>query len=232
MLLLLHDMNKLYASLRTTYWMVRLWKPFRKRVPVLQQLSAVECGAACLAMLLNYHGRDTAIAEVRDTCSLGRDGLSGLTIVKAARGFGLRVRAYSIDVDQLKYLSLPAIIHWGFNHFVVLDSLTAGGVEIVDPARGRVRLTVEEFRQDFTGVIFTFEPGNQFLDGTEKKNVFSIWNYLSSMFSGRSAKGTLAQILLASLLLQICGLAVPIFTKVLIDQVVPFRNSDLLLLYG
>src|SRR5262249_40827724 len=84
----------------------------------------------------------------------------------------------------------------------------------------------------FTGVIFTFEPGNQFLDGTGKKNVFSIWNYLSSMFSGRSAKGTLAQILLASLLLQICGLAVPIFTKVLIDQVVPFRNSDLLLLYG
>src|SRR5262249_28202955 len=151
------------------------------------------------------------------------DGLSGLTIVKAARGYGLRVRAYSIEIDQIKYLSLPAIIHWGFNHFVVLESLSARGVEIVDPARGRVRLTMEEFRQDFTGVIFTFEPGNQFLGGARKQKVFSIWNYLSSMFSGSSAKGMLAQILAASLLLQICGLIVPIFTKVLIDEVVPLH---------
>jgi ABC-type bacteriocin/lantibiotic exporter with double-glycine peptidase domain len=199
---------------------------------VLQQLSTVECGAACLAMILNYHGRETSISEVRETCSLGRDGLSGLTIVKAARGYGLRVRAYSIEVDQMKYLSLPAIIHWGFNHFVVLESWSARGVEIVDPARGRVRLTMQEFGQEFTGVIFTFEPGNQFHGRAEEKKAFSIWNYLSMMFLGASAKGALAQVLAASLLLQVCGLIVPIFTKVLIDQVIPLRNSDLLLLYG
>jgi len=225
-------MNKPFTSFISAYSLASNWKPFKRRVPVLQQLSAVECGAACLAMILNYHGRKTTIAEVRETCSLGRDGLSGLTIVRAARGYGLRVRAYSIEVDQIKHLALPAIVHWGFNHFVVLESLSARWAEIVDPGRGRVRLTLEEFKEDFTGVILTFEPGNQFQGASGVKDATSIWSYFTTMFSGSSAKGALAQILGASLLLQICGLVVPVFTKVLVDQVVPPRNSDLLSLYG
>jgi ABC-type bacteriocin/lantibiotic exporter with double-glycine peptidase domain len=183
-------------------------------------------------MILNYHRRKTTVAEVRETCSLGRDGLSGLTIVRAARGYGLRVRAYSIEVDQIKFMALPAIVHWGFNHFVVLESLSARWAEIVDPARGRVRLTLDEFKADFTGVILTFEPGNQFQGASVVKKATSIWSYFTTMFSGSSAKAALAQILGASLLLQVCGLAVPVFTKVLVDQVAPLRDSGLLSLYG
>jgi len=225
-------MNSPVTSLITALLPIRNWKLFKRRVPELQQLSAVECGAACLAMILNYHGRKTTVAEVRETCSLGRDGLSGLTIVRAARGYGLRVRAYSIEVDQVKFMALPAIVHWGFNHFVVLESLSARWAEIVDPARGRVRLTLDEFKADFTGVILTFEPGNQFHGASVVRKASSIWSYFTTMFSGSSAKAALAQILGASLLLQLCGLAVPVFTKVLVDQVAPLRNSGLLSLYG
>src|SRR5262249_9236209 len=228
----LQHVNKIYTSFKSAYSLARSWRPFKRRVPELQQLSAVECGAACLAMILNYHGRKTTIAEVRETCSLGRDGLSGLTIVRAARGYGLRVRAYSLEVDQVKYLTMPAIVHWGFNHFVVLESLSARRAEIVDPGRGRAQLTLKEFKEDFTGVILTFEPGNQFQSASGVKKATSIWSYLSAMFSGSSAKGALTQILVASLLLQMCGLVVPVFTKVLVDQVIPLRNSDLPPLYG
>ncbi len=224
--------NKLVTDIHQACLRARRWKPFRRRVTVLQQLSSVECGAACLAMILDYHGRRTTVAEIRETCAVGRDGLSGLTIVRTARGYGLRVRAYSVEPDQIEHLSLPAIIHWGFNHFVVLESWSPGQVEIVDPGRGRVRLTREEFKGDFTGVILTFEPGHQFQGGSGARRATSVWSYLSMMFSGSSAKGTLAQILIASLLLQVCGLVVPIFTKVLVDQVIPLRNSNLLLLYG
>ena len=232
MLSLLQHVNNLFTSSISAYSLARSWRPFKRRVPVLRQLSAVECGAACLAMILNYHGRKTTIAEVRETCSLGRDGLSGLTIVRASRGYGLRVRAYSIEVDQIRYLTLPAIVHWGFNHFVVLESLSARWVEIVDPGLGRTRLTLDEFKEEFTGVILTFEPGGQFQGAPGVKKATSFRSYLSTMLSGSSARGVLAQVLGASLLLQICGLVVPVFTKVLVDQVIPLRNSDLLPLYG
>src|SRR5262245_18036117 len=88
----------------------------RRRVPVLQQLSMVECGAACLAIILNYYGRKTTVAEVRELCAVGRDGLSALTIVQAARHYGFLTKAYSIRPEQLKHLRLPALIHWGFRH--------------------------------------------------------------------------------------------------------------------
>src|SRR6185503_17158573 len=117
----------------------------RRRVPVLQQLSSVECGAACLAMVLSYHGRKTKVSEVRDLCSVGRDGLNALTLVNAARKCGLRTKAYTLDPDQLKYLRLPAIAHWGFNHFVVVERSTPVLVEIIDPAQGRRSLTRKEF---------------------------------------------------------------------------------------
>src|SRR5215813_15463793 len=187
MLSLLQHMNRLFTSLIPDHFPGPVWKTLKRRVPVLQQLSAVECGAACLAMILNYHGRKTTIAEVRETCSLGRDGLSGLTIVRASRGYGLRVRAYSIEVDQIKRLTLPAIVHWGFNHFVVLESLSARWADIVDPGRGRTRLTLDEFKEEFTGVILTFEPGNQFQGASGLKKATSFRSYLSTMLSGSSA---------------------------------------------
>src|SRR5690349_7227435 len=95
----------------------------QRRVPPVLQLTAVECGAASLAMILGYYGRQTRVAEIRDGYGIGRDGLSALDIVKAARNYGMRVRAISLrgQIDEFRFVSLPAIIHWEFNHFMVVE---------------------------------------------------------------------------------------------------------------
>src|SRR5262245_52493841 len=219
------NLNKSRAFLR---------RIIRRRVPVLQQLSMVECGAACLAIILNYYGRKTTVAEVRDLCAVGRDGLSALTLLRAARRYGLRTNAYSVRPEQLKHLRMPAIIHWGFRHFVVLESWSPGRVELVDPARGRLSLPCENFRDDFTGIVMTFEPGDEFprRRSTGRSRDRSQWNFLKAMLAGRSIKGVLAQILLASLILQLMGLALPLFSKVLIDRLIPQKSLSLLSIFG
>src|SRR5216683_1971212 len=109
----------------------------KHRVPVINQMGAVECGAACLAMILSYYGRKTSVSEVRDYCGVGRDGLSALNIVKAARSYGLRVRAVSLKENDFRYVTLPAIVHWEFNHFLIVERWTPKYVDLVDPAMGR-----------------------------------------------------------------------------------------------
>jgi len=84
-------------------------------------MSGVECGAACLAMILLYYGRKTSVSEIREHCSVGRDGLSALSIVKAAREYGLRVRAVSLQENDFRFITLPAIVHWEFNHFLIVE---------------------------------------------------------------------------------------------------------------
>jgi|RhiMetdeSRZDD1v2_1073273.scaffolds.fasta_scaffold443025_1 hypothetical protein len=151
-----------------------------RRVPVLQQLSSVECGAACLALVRSYYGRNTKVSEVRDLCSVGRDGLNGLALVNAARKCGLRTKAYTLEPDQLKYLRLPAIAHWGFNHFVVVERSRSDLVEIIDPAQGRRSLTRKEFGEYFTGVVLTLEPGTRLVRETPPGKVSSLWEYFNT----------------------------------------------------
>ena len=164
---------------------------FRRPVPLIRQLNSVECGAACLAMVLRHYGRKTQVAEIREACSVGRDGLSALTILKTARTFGLRTRAYSVEPEQVSQLRLPAIIHWGFNHFVVVERWSARQVEIIDPAQGRRSVTRNEFNEYFTGVILTMEPGEQFQAQGTRNRRFSPWNYFSSVISRSSAEASL-----------------------------------------
>src|SRR5260221_6317289 len=105
----------------------------RRRVPVLLQMSVVECAAACLAMILSYYGRKTPVAECRTCFGMGRDGVSARTLADVARSFGLRVRALSLEPADFKDVPLPAIAHWNFNHFMVVESWSEKMVEIVDP---------------------------------------------------------------------------------------------------
>ncbi|MBV9256747.1 MAG: hypothetical protein JO215_01880, partial [Ktedonobacteraceae bacterium] len=113
----------------------------KSRIPVLQQISMVECGAACLAMLLSYYGRKTTISEIREQCGIGRDGLSALGIVKAARKYAMRVKAVSLEENDFRFVTLPSIVHWEFNHFIVFERWSPRFVEAVDPASGRKRMT-------------------------------------------------------------------------------------------
>jgi ABC-type bacteriocin/lantibiotic exporter with double-glycine peptidase domain len=200
-------------------------------VPVLRQLSAVECGAACLAMVLSYHGRATSVAECRAKCGPGRGGLTAKAIAEAAREYGLRVRAYSLEPENFHHLTLPVIAHWNFNHFIVVDGWSRDAVAIVDPASGRRTLSRAEFDEGFTGVVLTFEPGPHFEPraGVAGRPLLT---YLRSSLSLPGAKGVMARLLAASLVLQLLGLVFPFFTKLLVDHVLPFQAASMMNVVG
>jgi HlyB family type I secretion system ABC transporter len=197
----------------------------RKRVPEVRQLSEVECGLACLTMILNYHGRGISLSELRTRSGVGRDGLSALDIVQTARSHGLRVRAVSLPRSDFRYVPLPAIVHWEFDHFLVVERWSARRIDVVDPARGRWRLTPDEFDRGFTGVVLILDPGASFATRpAPSRKAFRTYvlQYI------RREPGTFLQILALSLLLLLAGLALPALTKVVVDQVLPFRMQDLL----
>jgi ATP-binding cassette subfamily B protein len=236
-------------SVRTVHWWIqriRTWlgwvliwpairgavKPLqRHRVPVILQMNSVECSAACLAMILSFYGRKTAISECREGLGTGRDGASALAIAGAARNYGLRVKALSLEPADFQYLRFPAIAHWNFNHFVVVERWSPKAIDIVDPGDGRRRLTAEEFDAGFTGVVLAFEPGVHFQRRDRAARL--AWpTYLRGILGTAGVKGVLLQILGASLFLQVLGLAAPILTKVLVDQVLPFRMTNMMAVLG
>ncbi len=185
-----------------------------RRVPVVVQLSAVECGAACLAMILGYFGRKTRIAECRDVCSPGRDGVNAQIIAKAARQFGLSVRAFSLQHTDFSAIALPAIIHWNFNHFVVLERWSPRQMTIVDPAFGRRTVSAREFDQRFTGIVLICTPGPAF----ERRRSAGQSPWRSFARTLLDAPTLVAQILMASLLLQGVGFVLPLMTKIMVDN--------------
>src|SRR5882724_2477430 len=142
-----------------------------RRAPEMRQVTAVECGAACLAMILNYYGYATSVSEVQEYCGVGRDGLTALEIVRSARQYGLRVRAVSLDLDDFRFVTLPAIVHWEFNHFLIVERWSSTRIDVVDPAAGRRSLTFEEFDEGFTGVAIMLDPGAQFKQRSPQKSL-------------------------------------------------------------
>ncbi len=206
-----------------------IWKMRGKRVPQESQMSAVECGLACLAMILTYYGRKTSVSELRTHYGVGRDGVSALSIVRAARHYGMRVRAVSLQQNDFRFVKLPAIVHWEFNHFVIVERWSRKRVDVVDPARGRCRLTHDEFDAGFTGVVITLEPGVSF-DRHAAPSRRAFRTYVQQYI--RQAPGTFLQLLGASLLLLVIGLALPLLTKVVVDQVLPFRMDNVMTVLG
>jgi ATP-binding cassette, subfamily B, bacterial len=197
----------------------------KQRVPEIGQMSAVECGLACLAMVLSYHGRQTSIAELRAQSGLGRDGLSALSIVKIARNYNMRVRAISLQHADFRNIPLPAIVHWEFNHFLVVERSSSKGVSVVDPAQGRRQLTSEEFDQGFTGIAITLEPGVNF-DRSMASSKLSLREYMLQY--ARQTPTTIVQVVGASLLLQCFGLVLPLLTKFVIDELLPLKINSLM----
>ena len=207
----------------------QLKRLFARRVPVRLQMNETECGAATLAMVLSYHGRATRVDQLRGLLDAGRDGVTAEAIAREARRQGLIVRAFSTEPENLPLLPLPAIVFWEFNHFVVLERWSPQGVDIVDPAAGRRRLSAEAFEAAFTGVVMTFAPGVDFQ--TAKPAPTNTWIAYLSRILGEQP-GLLAQILGVSLLIQLFALAGPLFTQVLVDDILPARNAGTLTLVG
>ena len=197
------------------------------RVPVILQMSTVECGAACLAMILSYFGRKTRLEECREKCDAGRDGVTAQTLASAARAFGLRAKGVRSSAAAFAGIPTPAILHWNFSHFVVLERWSPDYVDIVDPAWGRRRIDRAEFDSAFSGVSLTFEPG----PALEARNTASAslpLEFLKRILHTPGARRTLVEILVASGVLQALTFALPLFTKVVVDRLLPQqRLTDL-----
>ncbi len=196
----------------------------RRRIPFIQQTEATDCGAACLAMVLGYHGRQVRLDGVRELAGVDRDGSSAFAILKAADKFGLSGRGVRIeDIDDLEYLEKAAILHWNFSHFVVFEGLSKDGAMIVDPAGGRRRVSRQELRRAFTGVALILKPAEDFEPAAGRAQGMA--RYFRQILAQSQL---LSRLLVISVMLQLLALALPLLTGVLVDRVVPRGDIHLL----
>ena len=181
---------------------------------MVMQMEALECGAACLAMILAYHGKWVGLDQVRHDCGVSRDGSRAVNILKAARSYGLVADGYSLDPESLATMPLPCIIHWNFNHFVVLKGFKGKWAYLNDPARGSIRVSLEEFDRSFTGIALCFEPGESFEEGGKPASVVS---FARSRLKG--AAGPTVVIAIAAVIGAFAGIANATFSRVFMDRI-------------
>ncbi len=194
-----------------------------RRVPFVQQLTETECGAACLAMVAGFHGKDVSLEQVRDLCGGTRDGVSAREIVEGGSQLGMHGRGVRVEIEQLTMLPAGStILHWEFAHFVVLAKVNPQWVEIVDPAVGPRRVPMAEFRKAFTGIALTFEPNALF---QKQKRQGILYATIKDLILD---SGLLPHILVMSLVMQLFGLAMPVLMGQLVDRVLPRGDLDLL----
>lgn len=194
------------------------------KVPVVMQMEALECGAAALAMILAYHGKWLPLEKVRADCGVSRDGSNLKDMADAAVSYGLKVDPYRCGMEDVKTLPVPAIIHWNFNHFVVLNGFKKNKAVINDPARGTVEVPLDEFDSAFTGIIVCFEPTEDFVADGKKKSVWS--------FAKARLKGTLVPfifVILTGLLVTFIGIVNPVFTRIFMDRILSGQNPEWLI---
>ena len=196
---------------------------FRKhryvRVPFRQQLAGSDCGIACLAMILTWHGRFTTVRELRRDKRYGRDGVSAYRLAQLGREYGLETRALAIEIGDLSSLKMPVILHWNFCHFVVLESIGPTAV-IVDPSAGRFRCSLAELGKCFTGIALTFSPTAPL--GKGHKLGISAWHrQIKALLVNADSRIVLGQLLCCSILLHMIGFGVPLLTRTVLDKIIP-----------
>ena len=197
----------------------------RAKVPVVMQMEALECGAASLAMIMAYYDKWVALEQVRLDCGVSRDGSSAKNILIAARNYGFEAQGFRCELSALRdSISLPCIIHWNFNHFVVLDGFQGRHAYINDPARGEVRITMEELDQAFTGICLQITPGPAFEPGGKRKSTLDF-----ARKRLRGAGAAVAFVLISTVISSLFGIINPIFSRFFMDRLLTGENRELLM---
>ena len=193
----------------------------RKKVPTVLQMEATECGAASLSMIFAYYGKYLPLEQMRIETGVSRDGCNAKNIRKAATKYGLEVKAYRKEPSDLFKLPMPCIIHWNFNHFVVLEGFSGKNVFLNDPAVGRRKITFDELDDGFTGVVLTFKKTDQFVKEKKKSQVGS---FVVSRVKDQIP--VIIKLLYIGLLLVVPGLVLPVLSQVFIDDVLGKGYQD------
>ena len=188
--------------------------------PVLLQMHASECGAACLGIVLAYFGRWVPLTELREKCEVSRDGSSAASILRASRHYGLECSGLSVRADQLKMLQLPLILFWQFSHFVVLDGFDGRHFHLNDPSTGRRRISAEEFYKDYSGIALRFKRGADFKPGGEQPDLF---RQLGALLAG--SWNLLTGVIACGLMLTLLTLIIPATLGVFVDDVIENHGS-------
>ena len=195
------------------------------KVPVVMQLEVLECGAASLTMIMHYYQKWIPLEQARVDCGVSRDGSTIKNILQAARSYGMKAQAWKLEPEALlEEGPFPCILHWGFNHFVVLCGFKGKTAIINDPARGRVSVSWEEFDREFTGICATFEPDDGFEPSGKRKSAFS---YARERLRGTSS--AVAFVILTTTISSLIGVINPVFSRIFLDRLLTGRNPDWLI---
>lgn len=194
----------------------------RAKVPVIMQMEALECGAACLTMILAYYGKWIPLEQVRRDCGVSRDGSNAKNIYRAAQNYGFEARAYRMEPESLRENgTFPCIVHWNFNHFIVCDGFRGDKVYCNDPARGTVTMSLEEFDRGFTGIVLAFAPGENFTPSGKRPSVMRY-----ALEKLKQTKAAIFVTVTVSLAGALVGVIDPVFTRVFVDRLLEGRNPD------
>ena len=192
------------------------------KVPVIMQMEALECGAASLTMILAYYEKWIPLEQVRADCGVSRDGSNAKNILKAARSYGLEAKGYRYEPEGLKKNGkFPCIIHWNFNHFIVLNGFKGNKAYLNDPAKGSYSVPMELFDKSFTGICLMFEPSESFEPGGAPKSILA--------FAKKRLKGAETAIVfmaLAALVTALLGIITPAFSRIFLDRLLTGENPE------
>ena len=193
-----------------------------KDVPVVMQMEALECGAASLTMILAYYGKWIPLEQVRADCGVSRDGSSAKNVLKAARSYGMTAKGYRYEPEQLKEKGkFPCIIHWNFNHFVVLCGFKGNKAVLNDPANGNYTVSMDTFDKSFTGICLMFEPTESFEPGGKPKSVLS---FAAKRLAG--AGSAVAFVVLTTVITSLIGIIQPAFSRIFLDRLLTKEDPE------
>ncbi|MEB7540284.1 peptidase domain-containing ABC transporter [Pantoea anthophila] len=201
---------------------------FRRKLPILRQTQAAECGLTCLGMIAGYYGHHTDMLSLRQRFPTSLKGSTLANVMSFAQSMGMGCRAVRLELDELDKLSLPCVLHWDMNHFVVLKGIVKNRIVIHDPARGVRKVPMDEVSASFTGVALELYPGANFEKKNEKKTI----SMLSLIRNVSGIGAAFVQVALLSLALEFFGIITPFYMQWVMDQVLVSADRDLLTLLG
>ncbi|MDY7993233.1 peptidase domain-containing ABC transporter [Paenibacillus polymyxa] len=199
---------------------------FNKKVPFIEQMEHSECGLACLAMILGFFGHNISLTELRNQVGAVRAGMSMQQLQEIGSTYHLTSRGYRAKASQLNELTAPLILLWDNQHFVVLEKIKKKKAIILDPAFGRLILSLQEFTEKYSGFALSLIPVKDF----RNKRKIPKWTfYIKLAFKSRKL---LISVFLVSILLQGLGISIPKVTQFTVDNLLESKNYSFLITLG